>query len=200
VLAREHVAAWRAPFARRLGRAAPELDLVDVAAPPTRGAAAPRTGTKPAPRPYLAAVGASLATAIVALPLLPLLDVANVAMLFLLTVVLVAIRLGRGPAILATLVGFCALVVAAPRRQYDVSEFKYAVALVVMLAVGWITARLTADLREQAESATGREARTRALYEFARALSVALRSCCRTTPAACAGRWRSRAATCARRC
>jgi two-component system sensor histidine kinase KdpD len=177
VLAREHVAAWRrAPFARRLGRAAPELDLVDVAAPSTPGAAVPRPGAKPAPRPYLAAAGASLATAIVALPLLPLLDVANVAMLFLLTVVLVAIRLGRGPAILATLVGFCALVVAAPRRQYDVSEFKYAVALVVMLAVGWITARLTSDLREQAESATGREARTRALYEFARALSVALQT------------------------
>ena len=177
VLAREHrFSWWHVPFSRRLTLAAPELDLVDVAAPPTPIVAGPRVSGMPAPRPYLAAVGASLATAIVALPLLPLLDVANVAMLFLLTVVLVAIRLGRGPAILATLVGFCALVVAAPRRQYDVSEFKYAVALVVMLAVGWITARLTSDLREQAESAIGREARTRALYEFARALSVALQT------------------------
>jgi two-component system sensor histidine kinase KdpD len=65
---------------------------------------------------------------------------------------------------------------AAPRRQYDVSEFKYGVALAVMLAVGWITARLTSDLREQAQGAIGREARTRALYEFARALSVALQT------------------------
>ena len=177
VLARARPAApWRTPFARRLTRAAAWLDVVEIAAagpraaPPTPGA-----GTQPpAPRRYLAAAGASLATALVALPLLPLLDVANVAMLFLLTVVLVAIRLGRGPAVAATLVGFCALVLAAPRRQYDVSEFKYAVALAVMLAVGLITARLTSDLREQAESATGREARTRALYEFARALSVAL--------------------------
>ncbi|MCS0613492.1 DUF4118 domain-containing protein [Massilia kyonggiensis] len=177
VLAREHGSMWwRMPFGRRLTLAAPELDLVDVAAPSAAVVAGPRPGGKPTPRPYLAAVGASLATALVALPLLPLLDVANVAMLFLLTVVLVAIRLGRGPAIVATLVGFCALVVAAPRRQYDVSEFKYAVALVVMLAVGWITARLTSDLREQAESAIGREARTRALYEFARALSVALQT------------------------
>jgi two-component system sensor histidine kinase KdpD len=177
VLARENDAGWwRAPFARRLARAAPGLDLVDIAAPSTGFVAGPRARVKPTPRCYLAAVGASLATAIVALPLLPLLDVANVAMLFLLTVVLVAIRLGRGPAIVATLVGFCALVVAAPRRQYDVSEFKYAVALAVMLAVGWITARLTSDLREQAESAIGREARTRALYEFARALSVALQT------------------------
>ncbi len=177
VLAREHgIRRWQAPFGRRLATAAPELDLVDVAAPAAPVVAGPRTSAKPAPRPYLAAAGASLATALVALPLLPLLDVANVAMLFLLMVVLVAIRLGRGPAILATLAGFCALVVAAPRRQYDVSEFKYAVALIVMLAVGWITARLTSDLREQAESAIGREARTRALYEFARALSVALQT------------------------
>lgn len=175
---------WRAPFAQRVVRAAPWLDLVDVAAgpgaytraqAPTRGSAQPG-GDPPALRRYPMAAGASLATALVALPLLPLLDVANVAMLFLLTVVLVAIRLGRGPAIAATLVAFGVLVPAVPRRQYDVSEFKYAVALGVMLAVGWITARLTSDLREQAESATGREARTRALYEFARALSVALQT------------------------
>jgi two-component system sensor histidine kinase KdpD len=172
---------WRAPFAQRLAQAAPGLDLVQVAssgaAPSAAGDAADaRADGALAPRRYLAAAGASLVTAIVALPLLPLLDVANVAMLFLLTVVLVAIRLGRGPAIAATLVGFCALVAAAPRRQYDVSEFKYAVALAVMLAVGWITARLTSDLREQAQAAIGREARTRALYEFARALSVALQT------------------------
>jgi two-component system sensor histidine kinase KdpD len=182
VLAREPASAWwHTPFARRLARAAPGLDLVEVAAP---GLAAPSAGrapdasadTPPAPRRYLAAVGASLGTALVALPLLPLLDVANVGMLFLLTVVLVAIRLGRGPAIAATLVGFCALILAAPRHRYDVSEFKYTVALAVMLAVGWITARLTSDLREQAQAAIGREARTRALYEFARALSVALQT------------------------
>lgn len=184
VLAREPAAGWwQAPFTRRLVRAAPGLDLVEVAAP-ADDVAAPSAGLAPdahpdgapARRRYLAAIGASLATALVALPLLPLLDVANVGMLFLLTVVLVAIRLGRGPAIAATLVGFCALVLAAPRRQYDVSEFKYTVALAVMLAVGWITARLTSDLREQAQAAIGREARTRALYEFARALSVALQT------------------------
>jgi two-component system sensor histidine kinase KdpD len=192
---------WHAPMARRLARLAPQLDIVEVAPrsapdPASRQAAAhpgapasvragasaheagagPQDAAPAQPRGYLAALAASLGTALVALPLLPLLDVANVAMLFLLCVVLVAIRLGRGPAIAATLAGFCALVLAVPRRAYDVSEFKYAVALAVMLAVGWITARLTSNLREQAESAIGREARTRALYEFARALSVALQT------------------------
>jgi two-component system sensor histidine kinase KdpD len=131
------------------------------------------------PRAVLAGAGASLLTAMVALPLLPLLDLANVAMLFLLAVVLVAIRLGRTAAVAAALAGFCALLLAAhpaDGRDYQVGEFKYAVALAVMLAVGWIAARLTADLRQQAESAVRREARTRSLYELARALSVALQT------------------------
>ncbi|WP_156116620.1 ATP-binding protein [Massilia sp. 9096] len=178
---------WREPMARRLARLAPQLDIVEVAAPADHGRtmdsadgharahARVNADAAPAqPRRYLAALAASLGTALVALPLLPVLDAANVAMLFLLCVVLVAIRLGRGPAIAATLAGFGALVLAVPRRAYDLSEFKYAVALAVMLAVGWITARLTTSLREQAEAAIAREARTRALYEFARALSVAL--------------------------
>jgi len=132
----------------------------------------------PASRRYLAALGASLGTAALALPLLPVLDVVNVAMLLLLAVVLVAIRLGRGPALLATLSGFSALVLAldwfTPGRAHDLSETRYAVTLGVMLAVGWIAARLTGRLREQADAALAREARTRALYELARALSVAL--------------------------
>jgi len=145
-----------------------------TAATPSSSAPAPQDTAPVQPRRYLAALAASLGTALVALPLLPLLDTANVAMLFLLCVVLVAIRLGRGPAMAATLAAFSALVLAAPRRAYGVSEFKYAVALAVMLAVGWITARQTASLRAQAEAAIAREARTRSLYEFARALSVAL--------------------------
>jgi len=180
VLARGRAAPlpWARPVARRLARLAPDIDIVEVARaqgrpPATREAGAALDQPAP-PRRYLAALAASLATALVALPLLPLLDVANAAMLFLLCVVLVAIRLGRGPAVAATLAGFCALVLAVPRRAYDVSEFKYAVTFGVMLAVGWITARLTAGLREQAEAAIAREARTRSLYEFARALSVAL--------------------------
>jgi two-component system sensor histidine kinase KdpD len=143
----------------------------------------PQAGAAPAanawPRAVLAGAGASLLTAVVALPLLPLLDLANVAMIFLLAVVLVAIRLGRTAAVAAALVGFGALLLAAhpaDGRDYQVGEFKYAVALAVMLAVGWIAARLTADLRQQAESAVRREARTRSLYELARALSVALRT------------------------
>ena len=182
VLAKGARTGWlRPPLAQRLAQAAPGLHFVEIAA--GAPAAAPGAGHAAAPalpragrKAYAAAVAASLAAALVGLPLLPVLDLANVAMLFLLTVVLVAIRLGLGPAIVATLVAFSALVAAAPRRGFGAGEFKYTVALAVMLAVGWIAARLTANLREQAESAIGREARTRSLYEFARALSAALQT------------------------
>jgi two-component system sensor histidine kinase KdpD len=141
---------------------------------PDSGAASPAASVI---GPVLAGAGVGLLTAAAALPLLPILDLANVAMLFLLAVVLVAIRLGRLPAVAATLVAFCALVLAAhpaDAQAYGPGEFRYAVALAVMLAVGWITAGLTGKLREQARAALQREARTRSLYEFARALQSAL--------------------------
>jgi two-component system sensor histidine kinase KdpD len=131
----------------------------------------------PFARHVLLGAGASLLAALAVLPLLPLLELVNVAMLLLLVVVLVAIRLGRAAALAAALVGFAALLLAAHPdgvRVYGAGEARYAVALAVMLAVGWIAARQTAALREQAEGAVRREARTRSLYEFARALSSAL--------------------------
>jgi two-component system sensor histidine kinase KdpD len=143
----------------------------------------PESGTSPVSAPVfaptLAGAGAGLLAALLALPLLPVLDLANVAMLFLLAVVLVAIRLGRAPAMAAALVAFCALVLAAHPADapgYGPNEVRYGVALAVMLAVGWITAGLTGKLREQAEGALRREARTRSLYEFARALQSALQT------------------------
>ena len=49
-------------------------------------------------------MAACLATALLAAPLSGYFDLANIVMLFLLTVVLVAVRLGRGPAVLAAFV------------------------------------------------------------------------------------------------
>jgi len=127
---------------------------------------------------YLAASGASLATALLATPLLAYLDLANIAMLFLLVVVLVAVRFGRGPSVLATCVSVACFdfFFVPPRFTFAVSDLQYLVTFVVMLAVGLITGHLTADLRFQARVASHREKRSRALYEFARELSGALQT------------------------
>ena len=99
-------------------------------------------------------------------------------MLFLLTVVLVAVAFGRGPAVLAAFLSVASFdfFFVAPRLSLAVSDVQYLLTFAVMLAVGLITGQLTAGLRYQARVATHREERSRALYEFARDLSSVLRT------------------------
>ena len=176
---------WRRRVASRLARLAPGIDLIEVGAPAV--AAPVRTQKANAgaqegpvrrlrPWPHLAATGASLLTAAAATPLLAWLDLANIAMLFLLVVVLVAVRFGRAPSVTATCVGVACFdfFFVPPRFTFAVSDFQYVVTFAVMLAVGLITGHLTAGLRFQARVAAQREARVRALYEFARELSGVL--------------------------
>ncbi|MYN28125.1 DUF4118 domain-containing protein, partial [Duganella levis] len=127
---------------------------------------------------YGVAAAASVATALITTPLLAWLDLANIAMLFLLVVVLVAVRFGRGPSVLATCVSVACFdfFFVPPRFTLAVTDFQYLITFIVMLAVGLITGHLTADLRFQARVAAQRERRARALYEFARELSGALQT------------------------
>jgi two-component system sensor histidine kinase KdpD len=127
---------------------------------------------------YIVAGAASLATALAATPLLAYLDLANIAMLFLLVVVLVAVRYGRGPSVVATCISVACFdfFFVPPRFTFAVTDFQYVITFLVMLAVGLITGHLTADLRFQARVASHREKRSRALYEFARELSGALQT------------------------
>jgi two-component system sensor histidine kinase KdpD len=142
------------------------------------GGTASDTGQRRRLLGYAVAAAASVATALAALPLLAWLDLANIAMLFLLVVVLVAVRHGRGPSVLATCVSVACFdfFFVAPRFTFAISDFQYLITFGVMLAVGLITGHLTAGLRFQARVAAQRERRARALYEFARELSGALQT------------------------
>ena len=177
--------AWRRRFtpnvARRLARRSPGLDLIEIGLPALAGAVrgAP-AALQPAPRaplaPHAWALGASLATALLATPLRPWLDPVNIVMLFLLVVLLVAMRFGRAPSVTATCAGVACFdfFFVAPRFDFAVTDVQYLVTFGVMLAVGLITGHLTAGLRFQARAAGLREQRVRALYEFARELSGVL--------------------------
>ncbi len=122
------------------------------------------------------AVAACCATALIATPLLGLFDLANIVMLFLLTVVLVAVRLGRGPAILAAFLSVLLFDVffVPPRFSLAVSDAQYLVTFAVMLTVALIIGQLTGRLRQETNTALTRERRTRALYEMTRDLSGAI--------------------------
>ena len=107
-----------------------------------------------------------------------MLDLANIVMVFLLAVVFAAVRYGRGPAVLAAFlsVGAFDFLYVPPRFSFSVSDVQYVVTFAVMLVVALVIGQMTAGLKFQARVAMHREARSRALYEFARELSGALQT------------------------
>ncbi|HJV74693.1 MAG TPA: two-component system sensor histidine kinase KdpD [Noviherbaspirillum sp.] len=189
VLGRDHNRwLWRASHTKRVAAFAPDIDLIETGrrGPEEAQAPAPSTGAesdaalghKARHWNYIQAAGACIFTTLVATPLLPYLELANIVMLFLLTEVLIAVRLGRGPAVMAAFlsVGAFDFFFVSPRLSFSVSDVQYLVTFTVMLVVGLIVGQLTSGLRFQANIASHRESRARALYEFARALSGALQT------------------------
>ena len=179
---------WRGTIAQRIAAQSPDIDLIELGGlgglAPAKRPAETIADSETAPirppryRRYLWAFGASMATTLVTAPLSLPLDLANIVMIYLLTVVLVAMQLGRGPAVLSTFTGVAAFdyFFVAPRFSFAISDLQYGVTFSVMLIVGLVIAHLTSRLRYQARVASHRESRARALYEFARELSGALQT------------------------
>ena len=176
---------WARGTARRIGELAPDIDLIEVGRSTEQPVAAqadrnlddeadPRRGAKRLR--YLWALLACLVTTLVCTPLLPYFDLANIVMLFLLAVVLVAVKWGRGPAVLAAFVSVASFdfFFVPPRFTFAVSDFQYLLTFAVMLIVALIIGQMTAGLRYQARVASYREERAHVLYEFARDMSSLL--------------------------
>lgn len=98
---------------------------------------------------------------------------ANTAMLFLAAVACAASRLGRGPAIFASI--FSVVVFdfffVPPYLSFAISDVQYLVTFAVMLAIGLVISTLTSRLRAQVESTRLRERRSAALYDLGKQLS-----------------------------
>ena len=112
----------------------------------------------------------------IALPLRRHIEIANIAMLYLLSVVVVAVRAGRGPSVAASILGVAAFdfFCVPPYFTFAVSDTEYLVTFVVMLVVALTVTHLTAGMRYQARVAAYRERRAASLYEMSRELSGAL--------------------------
>lgn len=112
---------------------------------------------------------------LLALPFRDRIDIANIDVLFLLAVFMVAIRWGRGPAILAALLGVAMFdfFFVPPYFSFAVADAQYLISFAVMLSVGVVTSHLVARLAEQSEVARARELETRTLYDLARQLGTA---------------------------
>jgi len=103
----------------------------------------------------------------------PLFGEANLIMLYLLGVVVVAARLGRGPAVFCSFASVAAFdfFFVEPRFSFAVSDTRYLFTFAAMLVVALVFSSLTVRIRNQAQAASVRERRTAALYAMARQLS-----------------------------
>ncbi|WP_373975502.1 sensor histidine kinase KdpD [Chitinibacter sp. SCUT-21] len=176
---------WRIPLSEQLALQAQDVDVYVVAHEQNQPHAA---HTKPPNllfnvsnhatqwRNYAIAIGACTLTTLLAAALLNVFDLANVVIVFLLTVVLVAIRYGRGPGVLASFLSVLSFdfFFVHPKLSLTVADTQYVFTFVLMLSVALIISQLAARLRFEAQVATYRERRTRALYELGRELAGAL--------------------------
>jgi two-component system sensor histidine kinase KdpD len=185
VMGHNQASVWRpaGTLAQQLGRMAPDVDLIEIGAPAGAARAPTQSATaspqlKPGGRAtgYIVAITACALLTALALPLEAVLDLPNIVMLFLLAVLGVALRYGRGPAALASVlnVGAFDYFFVPPRLSFGVADIQYVLTFGVMLAVGLIVGQLTAGLRFQARIATHRERRSHSLFEVARDLSSVL--------------------------
>ncbi len=104
----------------------------------------------------------------------PFVSPANLVIFYLLAVVIAAVFLGRGPAVLTSVLGVLIFdfFFVPPHFTLAVSNTEYIITFFGLLAVGLVISQLTFLVREQAELAQSRESQTTALYELGRDLTI----------------------------
>jgi two-component system sensor histidine kinase KdpD len=123
---------------------------------------------------YIFAVaGVSVATSI-AWTMFLYFELTNLIMAYLIAVVFIAIRVGRGPSILASILSVATFdfFFVPPYFTFAVSDFQYILTFAVMLVVALLISNLTGRIRDQAELARYRERRTAVLYAMSKDLAT----------------------------
>jgi two-component system, OmpR family, sensor histidine kinase KdpD len=177
------------PLAEELSLMADDVDVYVVGyEPPARGDTAAVTAAADAAllegsarsknADYAVAAGICALTTAVATPLGGYFELPNVIMFYLLSVMLVAHRFGRGPAVLSSVLSVLAFdfFFVPPRYSFSVADTQYLFTFGVMLVAALVISNLASRMRYQARVATQRERRARASYEMARELGGALQT------------------------
>ena len=123
---------------------------------------------------HLQAAGVVLACTGIAWVMFPFFELSNLVMVYLLGVMVVALWLGRGPSITASVLSVAAFdfFFVPPRFTFAVSDTQYLVTFAVMLAAALGLSTMANLLRLQTESARQRARRTAALFRMSRELTA----------------------------
>jgi two-component system sensor histidine kinase KdpD len=167
----------RGSFVERLARGSGEVDVYVISGAATDRLPGAHRGIRLHSRwgDYLSALGIVATSSVVAALLAGRFALANLIMVYLLGVLIVALRSGRGPAALASVLSVAAFdfFFVPPRLTFAVADTQYLVTFAVMLLVALVISNLTARVRDQAGAARAREQRTAALYAVSRSCASA---------------------------
>lgn len=94
----------------------------------------------------------------------------NLVMVYFLATVFVAVRFGKGPSIICSLLSVAAFdfFFIPPYFSFAISDTQYLITFIVMLIVGLTVSALTSEVKQQAMSSRMRERHTAALYAMTR--------------------------------
>ena len=125
---------------------------------------------------YAAGVALVLAVTLLAWFLHPVLSPTNLAMLYLLAVIMAAMFLGRGPAMLIAILSALAFdfLYIPPRFSFAVADVQYVLTFVGFFLVALIISTLIARVQNQAAAALRGETQAVELYELSRDLATAV--------------------------
>jgi two-component system sensor histidine kinase KdpD len=159
-----------------LTRKCGDIDVYVISGDPEKAAG---PAAQPSPphgrqRAYLQAVMIVCLCTALGWPLSQYFAEANLIMLYLLGVIAIALKCGRGPSVLASLLSVAAFdfFFVDPRLTFVVRETEFLFTFAAMLMAGLVISTLTARVQFQAESARWRERRTASLYALSRQLAA----------------------------
>jgi two-component system sensor histidine kinase KdpD len=176
-------AAWRdvlsSSFVNEIIRASGDLDLYVISgsdeAPPKAESRAPSTLAPAGPvvGPYAASVVVSAVSTAVAWFTFGRTRLTDVVMVYLLGIIVVAVRFGYGPSLVAAVLAILLVdfFFVEPYLSFAVSDFQHIVTFGVMFVVALVISGLTKRIRDQADAARSREQRTASLYAITRELA-----------------------------
>ena len=153
-----------------------DIDIYVISSGREDGQPVPAVRRRPAPADA-PAYGWAIAAVAVATAICWLLasvsELSNLVMVYLLGIVVVAMRTGRGPSLVAAVLSVAAFdfFFVPPHFTFAVSDARYVFTFVVMLAVGLVISGLTVRIRAQADAAHHRERQTAVLYAMTRELA-----------------------------
>ncbi|HEY6074305.1 MAG TPA: sensor histidine kinase KdpD, partial [Anaerolineales bacterium] len=168
---------WKGSIVDQLVYANSDIDIYVVSSKEEMPRTAIPAGWQPH-RPierYFVAAGLIALSTVLGFTVRGNLEPANLVMLYLASVVISAVYLGRGPALLASILGVLAFdfFLVPPYLTLAISDTQYVITFAALFIVSLIISSLTARVREQAEASILREAQTAALYNLGRDLTSA---------------------------